>query len=659
MKLFILKIVTISSLFIVYQGFAQRVGISDNSTYNPDPKAILDLDATANNLGFLAPRMTEANRLSIAAPSEGLLVYQTDGAQGFYYWDQVAVSWIRIGSGGVTTFPLGVLQGDNSSTIIPANSAANNLTFWNTDNTISGSTDLIFDDNTDQLTLVGDFTSSSIIFDPGTQPGTPTEGQTYYDDTNDELRVWDGTQWVSLGGGTSTFPLGVVQSDASSNLTGATSTANNVTFWDTDNTISGSTNFTFDGTSDLTLVGDFTSTSIIHDPQASAPAVPTAGQTYFDSNDNELKVWNGTEWVSLSSQGNWTQTGLILEPTNASSQLQWGNNSSASGQLSTAWGNNSGASGQLSTAWGDNTLASAQLATAFGNNTEASAQSATAWGIQTVASGQYSTAFGNLSEATGTTSNAFGTGTVAKSFSETTVGTYNSDYTPNNAGAFDSGDRMFVVGVGSGTADRKDGLIVNKDATTELFGNLLLQSNTASASEARFYEPSASGTNYSAFKAQAQDNDINYTLPASLDTNSMPGGAAVLIRERSGNDATLSWVSNIAFGGSFVDITLTQAGQDYTATLDDFLIVITSDGATVDLPSASTSEGKVYYIALAPEAQASSGTVAANGSDTIETKFSNSSIPLNYGNGNGDYSGVLIVSDGISKWYVVTTRRAN
>ncbi|MBI4947771.1 MAG: hypothetical protein HY840_15375 [Bacteroidetes bacterium] len=40
--------------------------------------------------------------------------------------------------------------------------------------------------------------------------------------------------------------------------------------------------------------------------------------------------------------------------------------------------------------------------------------------------------------------------------------------------------------------------------------------NAGTAAELRFFEPSASGTNYSAFKAQAQSADLTYTLPASL-----------------------------------------------------------------------------------------------------------------------------------------------
>jgi|GEM_PF-6017400 len=36
---------------------------------------------------------------------------------------------------------------------------------------------------------------------------------------------------------------------------------------------------------------------------ASAPALPVAGQIYFNSTSNKLLGWNGTAWVSLESDG--------------------------------------------------------------------------------------------------------------------------------------------------------------------------------------------------------------------------------------------------------------------------------------------------------------------------------------------------------------------
>ncbi|MBN2174144.1 MAG: hypothetical protein JW731_08435 [Bacteroidales bacterium] len=67
-----------------------QVGINnDNSA--PNASAMLDVKATG--LGFLAPRMTMANRP--VSPATGLTIYQTDVDPGYYYFDGSA--WQKIG----------------------------------------------------------------------------------------------------------------------------------------------------------------------------------------------------------------------------------------------------------------------------------------------------------------------------------------------------------------------------------------------------------------------------------------------------------------------------------------------------------------------------------------------------------------------------------
>jgi len=58
----------------------------------------------------------------------------------------------------------------------------------------------------------------------------------------------------------------------------------------------------------------------------------------------------------------------------------------------------------------------------------------------------------------------------------------------------------------------------------------------ANAAELRFLEPSGSGTNYTALKAQAQSANITYTLPATV------GAAGTVLTDAAGN-GTLSWVA--------------------------------------------------------------------------------------------------------------------
>ena len=61
--------------------FAQ-VGINIET---PDPSAALDITSTTG--GLLVPRMTKAQRGFIDTPATGLMIYQTDGIPGFYYFN--------------------------------------------------------------------------------------------------------------------------------------------------------------------------------------------------------------------------------------------------------------------------------------------------------------------------------------------------------------------------------------------------------------------------------------------------------------------------------------------------------------------------------------------------------------------------------------------
>ncbi len=73
-------------------------------------------------------------------------------------------------------------------------------------------------------------------------------------------------------------------------------------------------------------------------------------------------------------------------------------------------------------------------------------------------------------------------------------------------------------------------------------GNIALSNTNNSASELRWYEPSGSGSNFTAFKAQAQNATISYTLPSASGT------ANQFLAWGSGD--TLSWnnVNSFAWG---------------------------------------------------------------------------------------------------------------
>ena len=74
----------LTALLIASSAFAQSVGINADGSA-PNSSAMLDVSSTTK--GFLAPRMTLAQRTAISTPATGLTVYQTDGNIGLYCYD--------------------------------------------------------------------------------------------------------------------------------------------------------------------------------------------------------------------------------------------------------------------------------------------------------------------------------------------------------------------------------------------------------------------------------------------------------------------------------------------------------------------------------------------------------------------------------------------
>lgn len=74
-----------------------NVGIGTNG---PDASALLDL--SSDSKGLLVPRLNAQQRTSLSQPATGLLVYQTEAPEGFYYNKGTAGSpnWILLGGTG-------------------------------------------------------------------------------------------------------------------------------------------------------------------------------------------------------------------------------------------------------------------------------------------------------------------------------------------------------------------------------------------------------------------------------------------------------------------------------------------------------------------------------------------------------------------------------
>jgi type VI secretion system Hcp family effector len=90
---------------------------------SPDGSAMLDVQSSTK--GFLVPRLTSAQKDNISQPATGLLIYQTDGAPGFYY------------NGGTPSIPSWTALSSSSTSVLWLRSPIDHSTFLaNTDDSI-------------------------------------------------------------------------------------------------------------------------------------------------------------------------------------------------------------------------------------------------------------------------------------------------------------------------------------------------------------------------------------------------------------------------------------------------------------------------------------------------------------------------------------------
>jgi hypothetical protein len=113
------------AMLLGMQSYAQT-GVAINTT-GADAAASAILDVSSITKGALVPRMTSGQRAAIVSPATGLLVFQTDAPEGFYYYN-AATAWIYL------TNSAGVLAVVNGGT----GSATQNFVDLTTDQTVAG-----------------------------------------------------------------------------------------------------------------------------------------------------------------------------------------------------------------------------------------------------------------------------------------------------------------------------------------------------------------------------------------------------------------------------------------------------------------------------------------------------------------------------------------
>jgi hypothetical protein len=161
--------------------------------------------------------------------------------------------------------------------------------------------------------------------------------------------------------------------------------------------------------------------------------------------------------------------------------------------------------------------------------------------------------------------------------------------------------------VGIGTAAPTERLQVSD-------GNVAITNTDNTARQLRLYEPSGAGTNFTAFRAQAQASDIIYTLPASLTPTSAVG-AGILQTDASGN---LSWLSPTALvTGSAWALTGnsgTNPAVNFLGTADAQPLVIRTNN-TERVRVTATGNVGIGTAAPTERLQVSDGNVAITNTD--------------------------------------------
>jgi len=135
------RIIIFSVVFLMLfqiKSFAQNVGINATGA-TPDNSAMLDVQST--DKGMLIPRMTQAERDAIASPATGLMIFQTDGTSGFYYYQS---TWKFVGSNldynslinkptNATTTTYGFMSSADKTKLdaLATGTAIGQMLFWN------------------------------------------------------------------------------------------------------------------------------------------------------------------------------------------------------------------------------------------------------------------------------------------------------------------------------------------------------------------------------------------------------------------------------------------------------------------------------------------------------------------------------------------------
>jgi Chaperone of endosialidase/Head domain of trimeric autotransporter adhesin len=492
---FLFIIISAALIAGVAQVQAQNVGIG---TTTPAYSAALDISSSSK--GLLIPRLTVAQKLAIDTPVNGLLVYQTDAAPGFYYYNNSLWTNISNGSAFFIVSPLNnnivyrdmtgsygknfllnadSINYDNSGPIgslqakqffVPGKQGAFRAgavtgNFWNSDSIGNASFAAGYDTR-----ATGPYTAA--IGYQTVASGNAAMALGYQSQASGNTAIAIGNNSVASG----TYAVAIGNSNSA---TGTSATAlGEYTRASGSHALAGGSSTIASGTAAVAFGEETT---------AGGPAAFAAGNGVTASGDASFAAGSGTV-----ASGHYAVALGIGTQASGLSSVAIGYTAKATGTITTAFGFDTKASGTKATAIGDMTEASGIGATAMGGLTLASGGYATAMGYQNIASGSFATATGSGSTASGLVASTFGLSTRAsglaatatgnatsaagnssftageltrtKSFAEMAIGYFNDTLVAADGTLFKAdSNRVFTVGIGASAALRKTALVVQQD----------------------------------------------------------------------------------------------------------------------------------------------------------------------------------------------------
>lgn len=328
-----------------------KAGLIGIGTSSPDTSAILDIQSKTK--GVLFPKMTSTERAAISNPPLGLLVFQTDGTAGLYYY--TGGSWVQL---------------------VPSTGAASNVSGTvAVSNGGTGSTTL-----SSNAVLLGNGTSALQTVSPGTSGNVLTS---------------NGTTWVSQaasGGGGGVTSVGAINGSSTANGASITSGVLNLHPADGTNggvvTTSAQTfagNKTFSGTINGLIIGTRSvGTDNISYGVGSFPSL-TSGQQFnvaignyslasLTSGSNNIAIGRSSQYnIATASNNTSLGNGAMYGNTSGSGNTAIGASAmySNSGSNNTVIGYNASIASGVSnaTALGYNTTVDASDKVRIGNTT--------------------------------------------------------------------------------------------------------------------------------------------------------------------------------------------------------------------------------------------------------------------------------------------------